>query len=510
MSLLSISSLLANTNGYIAGTPLLYTVIVRNGGTTSGNVSVAFVPTAPAGAPVILTNSVPIILGTSRYAIFYATYTATVADVAHGIITYTVTATDGTSTASMPISTPASSNGISVTKTANNLIALSHASMTYNYLIQNSNASQVYITSVTDANSVLGTLTGTVNGNTTDTIPGAVGGVPSSITFKASGTLPTIINNVNDVVTVTTNVGTASATLITPPSEFVTSSSYNGVTITESASPNPFTGFNPPGSPITFTYNVTNNSFSTITGATVTDFNPGIIITGPATIAPLTTATYTGTYIVTVADVGNGYINSVGMSNGLVTIDGTTTFPTVAYSALVVPYVAICIHSSSQVWYLPDAKVEKKMSRMISEIKAGDHVLGVDGRPAKVLDVPACQPRHPGSKEPHSCIVFPPDSIKDGVPSSLFVVDPGHPISTPEFFLRAGQEGLVPAIWYCTESKSAYKSDWYTVAKILPGSLLRYDLILETTSCGAYLANNVAVRARWRLDTPNYWHDADD
>ena len=384
----------------------------------------------------------------------------------------------------------------------------------YNYLIQNASTGAVTISSVADSKAGIAT----VNGIPTATIP--VGG---SIVYKANytaTTADTTLGSVTNTVGVSSTLGFVASSLTVfaayqPPSGNVANSNLvNGAIINKTANISSFTSA---GVAVSYTYTVVNMTYftgQTLVGATLIDYNPGVTgITGPSSIAPGASGIYTGTYVTTAADVAAGYVSNLAEFKATAGTSGLNAIATPVYSGLVITTPTfVCIHGSSRVWYT-DAEGKEKTLMKVSDIKNGDYVLGVDGKPAKVVEVVTCRDRHPESKTPHTCVVFPPDSIAPGVPNRLFVVDPGHPISTSESFLLNGMEGLVPAGWYLQQEgkyTDVYKSDWQTASKMLDGSSLRYDLILEMTSCGTYLANEVAVQARWTISRPNYWHDADE
>ena len=78
------------------------------------------------------------------------------------------------------------------------------------------------------------------------------------------------------------------------------------------------TGFSAPGTPITYSYMVTNTGNVTLTSVTVTDPMPGLsAVTCPdPTLAPAASETCTATYTTTQADVDAGGITNTGTATG--------------------------------------------------------------------------------------------------------------------------------------------------------------------------------------------------
>ena len=498
----------ANTGRYTVGTPILFTIIVSS--PTSIPLTDVIASSTPIGTPMVISQSAMApATGVPVNLVFYATLTAP-SSLTDPNTTFTFTVVVGGSVVPTSPVILSKSNTIVVTKTANTSAYATGQVIGYNYLIQNASAAPVTITSVTDNKAGVATVNGILS------VPIPVGG---SVVYKANYTATaadTTTGSIFNTANVSSTAGFASASLTVfaaYPASLSNPNIVNGAIITKSASPSSFTAA---GMSISYTYTVTNMTYGaaqTLGNATLIDSNSSVTgITGPSSIAPGATAIYTGTYVTTAADVATGYITNLGEFYATAGTVGTNFIATPAYSGLVITLSLVCIHSTSRVWYT-DVEGKGKTLREVSDIKDGDYVLGADGKPAKVVEVVTCRDRHPESKTPHTCVVFPPDSIKDGVPSHLFVVDPGHPIGTPESFSLNGMGGLVPAGWYLQQEgkyTGVYKSDWSAITKKLGGTSLRYDLILEMTSCGAYLANDVPVQARWTVGRPNYWHDADE
>ena len=499
-----------NADNFIATTPLLFTLRVSlNPSATTSTVSVTPQSAGPSGTPIMLNSTQEVQPG--GVTIFYATL---VAGSIPGVISpvpvaFSFVVNNGTFSTLVTVSSIYNPGTVVVSKTANTSTYNNTTLITYNYLVQNDGSSPAMIVSVLDSKAGAAT----VNGAATAPLP--AGG---SIVFKASYAATTddvTAGSITNVVTVTSvmdaveSAVTASLVLYPYPDfaiPFVPA--FIGLSISKSANVTSFNTFN---ENIIYTYVVTNNGFGTPGASqlvTVTDLNPAVTITTPPQIiATGMSVTFTGTYVTTMADVTNGYVSNLGQAVGN---PGATSFFTIAYSGLVINAgPLVCIHSSSLVWHINDSRKEQ---REISAIKNGDMVLAADGKPAWVKRVMMCRDRHPDSKTPHTCIVFPPNSLAPGVPDKLFIVDPGHPIATPEHFNTIGVVGLMPAKWYIDRDvpTTAYKSDWYAIKELVDGLPLRYDLVLEDGSCGAYLANGVVVKARISAKPAGYWHDADE
>lgn len=193
-----------------------------------------------------------------------------------------------------------------------------------------------------------------------------------------------------------------------------------------------------------------------------------------------------------------------------------------------------CIHASSLV-SVPRTSLDGiRPGIAIQALRRGDSVTLANGRVSLVKLVVKCGTRDPRSDlgHAHLCLVFEPHSLKPGVPSARFAVDPGHPICDPKDYATSGHLALRMArVWFTlAKPGTVTMTTWDRLHLLLPdfsdtsvttelnetndttetaersaGPLLRYDLVLEDGPT-AYVANGVAVFSRHTLDTPGYDH----
>jgi len=212
-------------------------------------------------------------------------------------------------------------------------------------------------------------------------------------------------------------------------------------------------------------------------------------------------------------------IVTVDPNSGTITTIATIT--AIAWPDALFIFQTACVHGSSSIT-LADANE----SMAVHDIEIGQRILGADGHPATVLGVGQCWLRMPKMIQYHRCIVFEPDSLGIGVPNRRFAIDPGHPMCTPVDFATRGRAALRPAREFLDLATQPHDkgpdgyyyldvpdatiswSDWDRVRDWLPPPHRRYDLILTTDSCGAYLANGVVVQARQSVQEPGYQHDS--
>ena len=165
----------------------------------------------------------------------------------------------------------------------------------------------------------------------------------SSFVITLAGTAPTTYGTCfTNTATVTANENdpntannTSSATTCTTP----------GISLVKSAN---HTSFTAPGTPVTYSYKVTNVSTNqTLTSVGVTDPMPGLSFpvqcpNTPPTLAPLASETCTATYTTTQADVDAGGISNTGTATGTpptganVTAQSSLTIPAVRTPAITV------------------------------------------------------------------------------------------------------------------------------------------------------------------------------
>jgi hypothetical protein len=151
--------------------------------------------------------------------------------------------------------------------------------------------------------------------------------------------------------------------------------------------------------------------------------------------------------------------------------------------------VAVCIHGSSLI------KLANGTDISISELKPWQEIIGADGKINSIVEAVPCWA---GVYDTFfgKCIIFEPDSLEPGIPFKRFAVDAGHPICTPEEYIKNRDSSLQPAKTYLGKNKGIYEVTWDAVASLLPGKNKRFDIIMSENSCKAYNANGIIVKAR--------------
>ena len=89
------------------------------------------------------------------------------------------------------------------------------------------------------------------------------------------------------------------------------------------------------------------------------------------------------------------------------------------------------------------------------------------------------------------------------VPSKRFGIDAGHPIATIDDYRINGKESLKPAKFFINND-TIYHSMWDNVESLFEGENRRYDIIMDKSSCNAYIANGLVVQARETRIYPGY------
>lgn len=476
-------------NAYVQNTPIIYKITVNNPGVSSTTYTITMVTTSPGAtnpSVILATLSVP----AGGTLTTYAQHVASSTDVTNNSYAVTTTVTGGLAPAVVMTTSNVSSTGLSVTKVANTSNFVTGTVITYSYWVRNATTNPPLAVGVTDVvGTVPTTLTPTVNGSPTVTIqPGGAATFTATYTATAADTT---LGFIADLATLTPygNQSSVTVTAGAPPLVYTKTSSST------------FTAVN---QPIAFAYNVTGATTSAV--AAFNEFRRLTSVT-PATATIVGgSATSVGATSSTAIDVADGYLSNTGYAFGL----PATTAGSVAFAGmgLTLPFLGPCIHGASQVCLITSDGDEVK--REIAAIIPGDHVVSADGKASQVMEVTRCWDKHPEWDVPHTCVVFPADSLGKGVPNKEFIVDTGHPISLPKDFERDGISGMMPAGWHLKrmEGKStAYLSDWKAVGKGSAGMIVRYDLVLAEGSCGAYYADGVVVKARIAGADPGYHHE---
>jgi uncharacterized repeat protein (TIGR01451 family) len=294
------------------GTLVTYSYVVTN----TGNVTLTAVGVTDP-MPGLPTVSCPTAtLAPGVFETCTATYTTTQADVDNGSITNTGTATGSppsgppvTDTSSVTI--PATqAPAIGILKSANvGSYTAPGTAITYSYAV--SNSGNVTLTNVTVTDSVLASSAINCGGGSNvvgSLAPGA------SVTCKAGYTTTQADVDNGSIV----NTGTATGTPPLPVPDVMATSRLSisatqspGISIVKSAST---TNYSAPGTPVTYSYKVTNGGNVTLDPVTVTDPMVGLsAISCPgSSLAPAASETCTATYTTTQANVDAGSITNTG------------------------------------------------------------------------------------------------------------------------------------------------------------------------------------------------------
>jgi uncharacterized repeat protein (TIGR01451 family) len=269
-----------------------------------------------------------------------ATYTTTTTDVTNGSITNTGTAT-GTPFGTPPVGpnvTAKSSVTIPAAQTASIAIVLSAMPanfsapgtvITYNYLVTNSGNVSLSSVSVSDS----------MTGLSAVSCPSTTLAAAASETCTATYTTAQADVTAGGIANSATASGTTAleAVVISPSSTWTTpASDAPAIGVVKSAS---IASYSAEGTPVTYSYKVTNTGNETLNPVTVTDPMTGLsAISCPVTLlAPTASETCTATYTTTTTDVTNGSIINTGTATGT-----DETGPTAAAtSTLTIPYAVV-------------------------------------------------------------------------------------------------------------------------------------------------------------------------
>jgi uncharacterized repeat protein (TIGR01451 family) len=335
-----------------AGTPVTYSYQVTNSGNTTLG-SVAVTDPMPGLSAVTCPSSV---LAPGASETCTATYTTTQADVDAGAITNTGTAT-GTPptgpavTASSSVTIPAiQAPAISLAKSANvSSYSAAGTPVTYSYQVTNSGNATLSSVAVTDP----------MPGLSPVTCPDSSLAPGASETCTATYTTTQADVDAGAI----TNTGTATGTPPTGPA--VTASS--SVTIPATLSPAislaksaNVSSYSSAGTPITYSYQVTNTGNVTLGAVGVTDPMPGLsAVSCPnGSLAPSASETCTATYTTTQSDVDAGSLSNTGTATGTpptgpaVTATSSLTIP-----ATQAPSIAVVKSSTTPNYSAPGAPI---------------------------------------------------------------------------------------------------------------------------------------------------------
>ena len=332
-----------------AGQTITYSFVVTNSGNvTETNVGVTDAGVAPAGSATVscpAPGNGSITLAPNASVTCTASYTVTQADIDHGSVKDTATAS-GKAPLGSTTTSPGSSVIVPVTQTPGLTVVKSQAggpnpvtaagqTITYSFKVTNSGnvtETNVGVTDAGPAGSVPVTCPAPGNGSIT-LAPGA------SVTCTATYTVTQADIDAGSVTDTGTATGKApDGSTTTSPGSMVTVPVMQnpGLTVLKSQTggPNPVTAV---GQTITYSFTITNSGNVTETHVGVTDQGTApagsVPVTCPApgngsiTLAPGASVTCTATYTVTQADLDHGSIGDTGTATGTKPGGGTTTSP---------------------------------------------------------------------------------------------------------------------------------------------------------------------------------------
>ncbi len=309
-----------------AGTTITYSYVVTN----DGNVTLTAVTVTDPKAGLSAVGCPQPTLAPGAFETCTATYSTTQADMDAGSVTNTGTAT-GDPPSGSPVSDQAQatiravqSPTISLDKTASiTSYVTAGTAVTYSYAV--TNTGNVTLSPVTVTDDKLGPIT--------CPDPSLAPGGAETCTATYSTTQADM-----DAGSIT-NTGTATGTPPTGPQVVATDSvtltavPSPAVSLTKSASINSFATA---GTPVTYSYDVTNTGNVTLNPVTVADNKLGAVTCPGPSLAPNASETCTATYTTTQADVDAGGVSNTG------TVTGTspTNVEVTDTSSLTIPFVA--------------------------------------------------------------------------------------------------------------------------------------------------------------------------
>jgi len=329
------------------GQTISYSFTVANtGNVTLTPVGVSDTGTAPAGAltsgPTCQALSTPAgtcsgsttTLVPGQSATFTATYTITQADINNGSVADSATASGTppsgpvvTSNPSTATVTVTQSPAVGVVKSVTSMGPYNTVGQTISYSFTVTNTGNVMLTSVGVSDTgtapagaltsgptcqALSTPAGSCTGSTTTLVPG------QSATFTATYTITQAdINNgsVADSATASGTPPSGPSVTSSPSTATVTVTQTPAMTLAKSAS---ITSYSASGTPVTYSFKITNTGNITLTSVGVTDPHVGLsaISCPSSTLVPLAFETCTAAYTTTAADVTAGSITNTATASG--------------------------------------------------------------------------------------------------------------------------------------------------------------------------------------------------
>ena len=391
---LTVAKSVTSTGPYnTVGQTVTYKFVATNTGTTSlTGVSITDTQTAPSlntslsaitcqslATPTATCSGTSTTLAAGQSATFTATYTLTQADLDHGSVADSATAT-GTPPSGTPITSSPSTATVTATQTPALTVVKSVTStgpyntvgqtVTYQFVAKNTGNVTLTTVGINDTQTApagaltsgptctgLTTPTATCSGSSTTLAPG------QSATFTATYTLTQAdLNNgsVNDSATATGTPPTGSPITSSPSTASVTVAQSPALTVVKSVTS---TGpYNTVGQTVAYQFVATNTGNVTLTGVSVADTQTapaGSLASGPTctglatptascsgsttTLAPGQSATFVATYLLTQADLNNGSVHDSATASGtpptgpvVTSTPSTATVPVAQTSALTV------------------------------------------------------------------------------------------------------------------------------------------------------------------------------
>ena len=320
-------------------------------------------------------------LAPGQSASFTATYTVTQADLDHGSINDSATAT-GTPPTGPSVTSPPSTATVTATQSPALTITKSAAptsvsavgqTVTYTFAVTNTGNVDLSGVHVTDTQQPpagglasgptcqsLSSPTGTCSGSSTSLAPGQVA------TFTATYIVTQADldhGSIHDSATATGTPPTGPSVTSPPATATVTATQSPALSIVKSASPASVSAV---GQTVTYTFAVTNTGNVDLTGVSVADTQQppaGGLASGPTcqslssptgtcsgsstSLAPGQVATFTATYIVTQADLNHGSINDSATATGTPPTGPSVTSPPSTASVPVTQNPALSIVKSA-------------------------------------------------------------------------------------------------------------------------------------------------------------------
>ena len=330
---LTIAKSSPTANYSAVGNTIDYNYLVTNtGNVTMANISVTDTMTAPATQGNLSAINCPSpSLAPTVNETCTATYTVTQADLDHGSVHNSATASGTPPGSVIPITS--GSSGVTVTGTQSPLDTVQKSSPTATYSVVGGTIAYNFL--ITNTGNV--TLSN-ITVNDLMTAPATQAGL-SAINCPSSSLAPDAHETCTATYTVTQadinnglvhNSATASGT--PPGSSTPVTSGSSGVTVTATLSPSvsvvtssPTPSYSAAGTTIVYDFLVTNTGNVTLTNVTVDDTMAApatqgnlSAITCPTTIlAPGTSETCTANYVVTQADVNNGSVHTSATASGI-------------------------------------------------------------------------------------------------------------------------------------------------------------------------------------------------